>query len=52
MSPRVTEMYAKAQDGAALDIKVLQFYEDCEPGEWDYKFRQLVRNNVKQYLLM
>lgn len=51
MSPRVTEMYATAQDGAALDIKVLQFYEECDPGEWDQRFRQLVKTNVKQYLM-
>lgn len=50
MSPRVTEMYNKAQDGATLNIKVLQFYEECAPGEWDRGFRNLVKTNVKQYL--
>ena len=50
MSPRVTEMYKKAQDGAAFDIKVLQFYEECDPGEWDRDFRKLVKTNVKLYL--
>lgn len=43
-------MYNKAQDGAALEIKVLQFYEECQPGEWDGNFRKLVKTNVKQYL--
>lgn len=43
-------MYAEAQDGAALDTKVLQFYEECDPGEWDKPFRQLVKTNVRQYL--
>lgn len=50
MSPRVTEMYKEAQDGAEFKIKVLQFYEECNPGEWDRDFRKLVKTNVKQYL--
>ena len=50
MSSKTARRYEAAQDGAHVDIRVLQFYEDCDQQEWDAKFRKKVEANTKQYL--
>lgn len=50
MSSRILQRYNAAQDGASMDIKVLQFYEDNDEKIWDEKFRSKVKENTKKYL--
>lgn len=47
LSSKTTKMYERAQDGASMDVTVLQFYEECE---WKKGFRKLLNANVNKYL--
>ena len=51
MSPGTAKLYEAAQDGELMSLRVLQFYEDCDPHEWGRKFRSTVEQNVQQYLI-
>ncbi|KAL3162801.1 hypothetical protein ABBQ32_009259 [Trebouxia sp. C0010 RCD-2024] len=47
LSAKTTEMYERAQEGASINVKVLQFFEECQ---WEKGLRMKLATNVTKWL--